>query len=80
VLVPRDFQVRPASSDPVLDGSRVKAIVARPDPVILERLGQEVAAGTLRVTIDTTYRLDAVPAAFGHFANGKTGKIAVAID
>jgi NADPH2:quinone reductase len=63
-----------------VDGSRAKAVVARPDPVILGRLGREVAAGTLRVVIDTTYRLDAVPAAFGHFANGKTGKIAVAID
>jgi NADPH:quinone reductase-like Zn-dependent oxidoreductase len=62
-----------------VDGSRAKAIAARPDPAILERLGGDVAAGTLRVPIDATYRLEEVPAAFEHFANGKTGKIAVSI-
>jgi NADPH:quinone reductase-like Zn-dependent oxidoreductase len=63
-----------------VDGSRAKAVVARPDGAILERLGGEVAAGTLRAPIDATYRLEEVPAAFAHFANGKTGKIAIAID
>ena len=54
--------------------------MAAPDSAILERLGAEVAAGRLRVPIETTYPLEQVPAAMAHFADGKTGKIAIAIE
>jgi NADPH:quinone reductase-like Zn-dependent oxidoreductase len=50
------------------------------DAAILAHLGGEVAAGRIRVPIHATYPLADVPAAFGNFAAGKTGKIAIAID
>jgi NADPH:quinone reductase-like Zn-dependent oxidoreductase len=63
------------------DGSqRAIAVVARPDSAILENLGAGIAAGSLRVPIHASYRLEDVPAAFENFATGKTGKIAIAID
>jgi NADPH:quinone reductase-like Zn-dependent oxidoreductase len=63
-----------------VDASRARPVVARPDPAILDRLGAEVASGRLRVRIDATYPLAEVPAAFRNFAEGKTGKIAVAVE
>jgi NADPH:quinone reductase-like Zn-dependent oxidoreductase len=64
-----------------INGSRrATAVVARPDRAILESLGAEIAAGRLRVPIQATYRLEEVPAAFAHFANGKMGKISIVID
>jgi NADPH:quinone reductase-like Zn-dependent oxidoreductase len=64
-----------------IDGSqRATAVVARPDPAILESLGADIAAGRLRVPIHATYRLEEVPAAFEHFATGKMGKISIVID
>jgi NADPH:quinone reductase-like Zn-dependent oxidoreductase len=63
-----------------VDGSRAKSVMARPDAMILERLATEVASGRLNVRIHATYPLEEVPAAFRNFAEGKTGKIAVAID
>jgi len=56
------------------------SVVAAPDSAILQRLGAEVAAGRLRVPTQATYPLEQVPAALAHFADGKTGKIAIAID
>jgi len=60
--------------------ARATSVVAAPDSAILQRLGAEVAAGRLRVPIQATYPLEQVPAAMAHFADGKTGKIAIAID
>jgi NADPH:quinone reductase-like Zn-dependent oxidoreductase len=61
------------------ESQRATAVVARPDPAILENLGTEIAAGRIRVPINATYPLEAVPAAFENFAVGKTGKIGIAI-
>ena len=63
-----------------VDGSRVRPVVARPDAEILNRLATEGASGRLRVRIDATYPLADVPAAFRKFADGKTGKITIAVD
>jgi NADPH:quinone reductase-like Zn-dependent oxidoreductase len=65
-----------------LDGlaERATSVVAAPDSAILARLGAEAAGGRLRIPIQSTYRLEQVPAAMAQFAEGKTGKIAISID
>ncbi|HEY3060461.1 MAG TPA: NADP-dependent oxidoreductase [Chloroflexota bacterium] len=65
-----------------LDGAAAQAtsVVAWPDSAILKRLGSDVAAGRLRVPIHATYGLENITEALADFADGKSGKIAIAID
>ncbi len=65
-----------------LDGAAAQAtsVVAWPNAAILERLGSDVAAGRLRVPIHATYRLEDIGEALADFADGKSGKIAIAIE
>jgi len=62
------------------DTVTVKAIYAVPTPDVLNGLADAVASGSLRVPIQRTYSLDDVPAALQDFAQGKLGKLAIAID
>jgi NADPH:quinone reductase-like Zn-dependent oxidoreductase len=55
------------------------AVMARPDPELLERLAQDAASGRLRIPIQRTYRLEEVPQALADFAAGTLGKLAVSI-
>jgi NADPH:quinone reductase-like Zn-dependent oxidoreductase len=54
-------------------------IMANPVPGTLDRLAGDLAAGRLTVPIERTYPLEEVPAAFGDFAGGTRGKIAITI-
>jgi NADPH:quinone reductase-like Zn-dependent oxidoreductase len=55
-------------------------VYATPDTTTLDRLASLAAAGGLRMPVQRTYSLDAVPKAFDDFAAGTLGKLAVAID
>ena len=54
-------------------------IMANPAPGTLDRLAADLAAGRITVPVERTYRLDEVPAAFGEFAAGTRGKIAITV-
>jgi len=54
-------------------------IMANPVPGTLDRLAGDLAAGRLTVPIERTYPLAEVPDAFGDFAGGTRGKIAITI-
>ena len=56
------------------------AIMAAPTAATLDRLGADAAAGRITVPVARTYALADVPAAFGDFAGGTLGKLAVSID
>jgi len=55
------------------------AIMANPAPATLDRLATDAAAGKLTVPVSRTYALADVPAAFGDFAGGTLGKLAVTL-
>jgi NADPH:quinone reductase-like Zn-dependent oxidoreductase len=55
------------------------AVAGMPTADVLDRLAADVAARTLRVPIQRTYKLEEVPSALKDFADGKLGKIAIAI-
>jgi len=55
------------------------AIMATPAAETLDRLAADAAAGTLRIPVARTYALAEVPAAFGDFAGGTLGKLAIAV-
>ncbi|WP_163541931.1 NADP-dependent oxidoreductase [Occultella kanbiaonis] len=55
-------------------------IYANPAPETLARLAQNQADGATRVTVQRTYPLADVPAAFADFAAGTLGKLVVTID
>jgi NADPH:quinone reductase len=57
----------------------VTAITAVPESVRLAYLGHEAAAQRLRVPVQRSYALDAIPQAFADFAAGTCGKLAVTI-
>ena len=46
----------------------------------LDRLARLVVSGDLRLAVQRTYSLDAVPKAFDDFAAGTVGKLAVVVD
>src|SRR3954452_20236415 len=54
-------------------------IMANPAPATLDRLAADLAAGRVTVPVERTYPLEEVPAAFGDFAGGTRGKIAIVI-
>lgn len=54
-------------------------IMANPTPATLERLAADLAAGRLSVPVERTFTLTEVPAAFGEFAGGTRGKIAITV-
>jgi NADPH:quinone reductase-like Zn-dependent oxidoreductase len=54
-------------------------IMANPAPATLDRLAADLAAGRVTVPVERTYPLADVPAAFGDFAGGTGGKIAIVI-
>jgi NADPH:quinone reductase-like Zn-dependent oxidoreductase len=54
-------------------------IMANPAPATLDRLAADLAAGRVTVPVERTYPLADVPAAFGDFAGGTRGKIAIVI-
>jgi NADPH:quinone reductase-like Zn-dependent oxidoreductase len=54
-------------------------IMANPTPATLDRLAADLAAGRLSVPIERTFTLTEVPAAFGEFASGTRGKIAITV-
>jgi NADPH:quinone reductase-like Zn-dependent oxidoreductase len=54
-------------------------IMANPAPATLDRLAADLAAGRVSVPVARTYSLDDVPAAFGDFAGGTLGKIAITV-
>ena len=54
-------------------------IMANPAPATLDKLAADLAAGTFRVPVSKTYVLHEVPAAFGDFAGGTLGKIAITV-
>jgi NADPH:quinone reductase-like Zn-dependent oxidoreductase len=54
-------------------------IMADPAPATLEKLAADLAAGRLSVPVTRTYALDEVPTAFGDFAGGTLGKIAITV-
>ena len=53
------------------------AIMATPAVATLDRLAADAAAGRITVPVSRTYLLAEVPAAFGDFAGGTLGKLAV---
>jgi NADPH2:quinone reductase len=53
------------------------AVMAVPTADVLDGLAAEVAAGRLRVPIQSTYRLEEAPKAIAHFTEGHYGKIAI---
>ncbi len=55
-------------------------VYATPDTATLDRLASLAVAGDLRMPVQRTYSLDAVPKAFDDFAAGTLGKLAVAVD
>jgi NADPH:quinone reductase-like Zn-dependent oxidoreductase len=54
-------------------------IMANPAPGTLDRLAADLAAGRVTVPVERTYPLAEVPAAFGDFAGGTRGKIAIVV-
>ncbi len=54
-------------------------VYANPAPATLDRLAADLAAGRISVPVARTYALDEVPAAFGEFAAGTRGKIAITV-
>ncbi len=54
-------------------------VMANPSADTLDRLAADVAAGRLTVPVARTYSLAEVPAAFGDFAAGTLGKIAIMV-
>jgi len=56
-----------------------KSIMAVPSSDVLERLGEDVTGGKLRLYIVRTYRLEDAPQALSDFASGHVGKLAIAI-
>jgi NADPH:quinone reductase-like Zn-dependent oxidoreductase len=55
------------------------AVMATPTADTLDRLAADVAAGRLTVPVTRTYPLAEAPAAFGDFAAGTLGKIAITV-
>jgi NADPH:quinone reductase-like Zn-dependent oxidoreductase len=55
------------------------SVMAVPTAATLDRLAADLAAGRLTVPVARSYPLAEVPAAFGDFAGGTLGKIAVTI-
>ncbi|MCP2323939.1 NADPH:quinone reductase-like Zn-dependent oxidoreductase [Hamadaea flava] len=55
------------------------AIMATPSGATLDRLAADLAAGRLTVPVARAYPLAEVPAAFGDFATGTLGKIAITV-
>jgi NADPH:quinone reductase-like Zn-dependent oxidoreductase len=55
------------------------AIMATPAVATLDRLAADAAAGRITVPVSRSYSLAEVPAAFGDFAGGTLGKLAVAV-
>jgi NADPH:quinone reductase-like Zn-dependent oxidoreductase len=55
------------------------AVTATPTTDVLDRLAAAAAAGTLRIPVQHTYRLEQVPQAVRDFSNGTLGKLAVTI-
>ncbi len=55
------------------------AVMANPTAETLDRLAADLAAGRLTVPIERAYPLAEVPAAFGDFAAGTRGKIAITV-
>lgn len=61
-------------------GRRMGVLMVRPNKEDLIRVGEMVAAGTLRATIERTYTLDEVPEALGHLGEGRAlGKLVIEI-
>ncbi|GAB3837475.1 NADP-dependent oxidoreductase [Dactylosporangium cerinum] len=56
------------------------AVMAHPAPATLDRLAADAAAGRITVPVARTYPLAEVPAAFGDFAGGTLGKLAITFD
>lgn len=66
------------TADAVQAGSvTVHSILADPNPKTLSALAEQAASGALRVPVTATYTLDQAPKAFGDFAAGAVGKLAV---
>jgi NADPH:quinone reductase-like Zn-dependent oxidoreductase len=55
------------------------SIMATPTVETLDRLAADVVAGMLSVPVERTYALAEVPAAFGDFAGGTLGKLAITL-
>jgi NADPH:quinone reductase-like Zn-dependent oxidoreductase len=55
------------------------AVMANPDAATLDRLAADVAAGRVRVPVTRRYGLHEAPQAFGDFADGALGKLAVTV-
>ena len=61
-------------------GRRIGVLMVRPNKDDLIRVGEMVAAGTLRATIERTYTLDEVPEALRHLGEGRAlGKLVIEI-
>ena len=61
-------------------GRRIGVLMVRPNKDDLIRVGEMVAAGTLRATIERTYNLDEVPEALRHLGEGRAlGKLVIEI-
>jgi NADPH:quinone reductase-like Zn-dependent oxidoreductase len=58
----------------------ITSVLANPDPATLQRLAHATASGTMHVTINDTYPLEAAAQAFHAFDTGTLGKIAITID
>ena len=53
--------------------------MATPTTATLDRLATDAATGKLEVPVSRSYTLDEVPTAFGDFAGGTVGKLAIII-
>jgi hypothetical protein len=64
-----------------VDGHDVTAVsvIADPTPQTLARLAADAAAGTIRVPVTATYKLEEAARAFADFGPGALGKLAIAI-
>ena len=60
-------------------GLHATAVMAMPTAEVLDRLAADVAAGTLRVAVQRTYKLEETPQAMKDFARGSLGKLAITI-
>src|SRR3954447_1898093 len=54
-------------------------IMANPTPATLDKLAADLAEGTFTVPVAKSYALHEVPEAFGDFAGGTLGKIAITV-
>jgi NADPH2:quinone reductase len=61
------------------DDLTVVTVMANPVTATLAQVADAAAAGTIRVPIQRTYRLDDVPQGLAEFAAGKLGKLSVEI-